>query len=116
MMVAEKDPAVKKTLTVEEVFRKAELERRVQELVEKAVRDRASMLAGAKAEGKVEGMVEAKQDAVLRYLEKRFGDVICGDKIRRIKDVETLDRLFESLVDAGTLEEAEEVISRVLPQ
>jgi len=108
MVVAGKDPGVKKALTVEEVFRRAELEHLVQELVEKAARDRASMVAGAK--------VEAKQDAVLRYLEKRFGGVMCENKIRQVKDAETLDRLFDSLLDAGSPEEAEEVISRVLPQ
>lgn len=111
-MTGEKSQPAKKKLTVEEVFRRAELERRVQELVEKAVRDRISMVAAAKAEG----MVEAKQEAVLWYLKKRFGGVACGDKIRQVKDVETLDRLFDSLLDAGTPEEAEEVISRVLSQ
>lgn len=119
-MTGEKSQPAKKPLTVEEVFRRAELERRVQELVEKAVRDRISMVAGAKAEGKAEGraegMVEAKQEAVLWYLKKRFGGVACRDKIRQVKDAETLDRLFDSLLDAGTPEEAEEVVSRVLPQ
>jgi hypothetical protein len=85
-------------------------------LVEKAIRDRISMVAAAKAEGRAEGMVEAKQEAVLWYLKKRFGGVACRDKIRQVKDVETLDRLFDSLLDAGTPEEAEEVISRMLPQ
>lgn len=105
-MTDEKSQPVKKPLTVEEVFRRAELERRVQELVEKAVRDRISMVAAAKAEG----MVEAKQEAVLWYLKKRFGGVTCENKIRQVKDAETLDRLFDSLLDAGTPEEAEEVI------
>lgn len=111
-MIAEKNPAIKKALTVEEVFRKAELERRIHELEEKAVRDRISMVAGAKAEG----IIEAKQDAILWYLKKRFGGVTCESKIRQVKNVKTLDRLFDSLPDAGTQEEAEEVISRVLPQ
>lgn len=119
-MAAEKNRATEKALTVGEVFRRAELERRVQELVEKAARDRASMLAGAKAEGraegKAEGMVEAKQDAVLRYLKKRFGGVACGDRIRQVRDVETLDRFFDGLLDAATPEEAGEVISRILSQ
>jgi hypothetical protein len=61
-------------------------------------------------------MVEAKQDAVLRYLKKRFGNVTCENKIRQVKDVETLDRLFDSLLDVEIPEEAEEVISRVLLQ
>lgn len=107
-MAAGKDRATERPLTAEEALRKAELECRVQELVEKAARDRISMVVAAK--------VEAKQDAVLRYLEKRFGGVACEGKIRRKRDVETLDRLFESLIDAGTLEEAGEAISRVLPQ
>jgi len=41
---------------------------------------------------------------------------MCEKKIRQVKGVETLDRLFDSLLDAGTPEEAEEAISRVLPQ
>ncbi|GEA15493.1 hypothetical protein E308F_17370 [Moorella sp. E308F] len=117
-MIAEKNPAIKKALTVEEVFRKSELERRLYELREKAIRDEISMVAGAKAEGKaegrVEGMVEAKQDAVLRYLKKKFGSVTFENKIRQMRDVEILDRLFDSVLDAGTPEEVEEVISRVL--
>ena len=44
-MAAEKNRAAEKSLTVEEVFRRAELKRRVQELVEKAARDRVSMVA-----------------------------------------------------------------------
>ncbi|PRR74510.1 hypothetical protein [Neomoorella humiferrea] len=88
-MTGEKSQPAKKNLTVEEVFRRAELERRVQELVEKAVRDRISMVAAAKAEGRAEGMMEAKQEAVLWYLKKRFGGVACGDKIRQVKDAET---------------------------
>ncbi|AEG15159.1 Conserved hypothetical protein CHP01784 [Desulfofundulus kuznetsovii DSM 6115] len=110
-VIAEKNPAIKKALTVEEVFRKSELERRLYELREKAIRDEISMVAGAKAEG----MAEAKQGAVIRYLKKKFG-IDYEDKIRQVKDVGTLDELFDSLLDAGTPEEAGEIIARVLPQ
>jgi len=125
-MIAEKNPAIKKALTVEEVFRKNELERRLYELREKAIRDEISMVAAAKAEGRaegkaegraegrVEGMVEAKQDTIIRYLKKRFGGVTCENKIRQVRNVEILDRLFDSVLDAGTPEEVEEIISHVL--
>ncbi len=110
-VIAEKNPAIKKALTVEEIFRKDEAERRLYELREKAIHDEVSMIAGAKAEG----MVEAKQDTIIRYLKKRFG-TDCETRIRQVKDVGTLDELFDSLLDAGTPEEAGEIIARVLPQ
>jgi len=43
-------------------------------------------------------VVEAKQDTILRYLEKRFGGTACGDKIWQVKDAETLDRLFSEVL------------------
>jgi len=120
LMLAEKNPAIKKALTVEEIFKKSDLERRLYELREKAIRDEISRVADAeergKAEGRAEGRAEGLQDSIIRFLQKRFKAGHLSDKVRQIADIQALDSLYDSLLDAATPEEAAEIVSRALPQ
>ncbi|QGG47214.1 Rpn family recombination-promoting nuclease/putative transposase [Heliorestis convoluta] len=59
--IAMENPAIKKAVTIEQAFMKSNIERRIYELREKAVRDEISALAGAKEEGKAEGRKEGIQ-------------------------------------------------------
>ncbi|BAF60639.1 hypothetical protein PTH_2458 [Pelotomaculum thermopropionicum SI] len=119
-MLAEKNPAIKKALTVEEIFKKSELERRLYELREKAIWDHVSMMADAeergRAEGRAKGRTEGIQDSIIRYLQKRFKAGSLADRVRQITDAETLSRLYDRLLEAETPEEAAEIISRAVPQ
>jgi predicted transposase/invertase (TIGR01784 family) len=58
--IAMENPAIRKALTVEEMFWRSKRERRIYELQEKALRERLSALAEATAEGEA----RAKQDAI----------------------------------------------------
>lgn len=105
-MLAEKNPAIKKALTIEEIFKKDETERRLYELREKAIRDEISMVQGARA--------ESKQEAIIRYLQKRLKASGLEGRIRQVTDIEILDGLYDKLLDAETPEEAAEIVSSVL--
>ncbi|WP_353928847.1 PD-(D/E)XK nuclease family transposase [Desulfofundulus kuznetsovii] len=100
-------PGLKKALTIEEIFKKSEKERRLYELREKAIRDEISMVAGAKAEG--------VRESIIRFVRKRFKSV-SGElqaKIKQITDIEALERLYDELLDAETPEQAAEIVSRM---
>ena len=63
-------------------------------------------------EGRQAGSVEAKQDAICKYLVKRFGakpDELIS-KVREMTRLEILDGVMEDLFAAGTLEEAKAII------
>ncbi|MDI6813286.1 MAG: Rpn family recombination-promoting nuclease/putative transposase, partial [Desulfitobacteriaceae bacterium] len=121
-MIVEKNPAIKKALTIEEIFKKDEAEFRLYELRQKAIHDEVSMVAGAKAEGRAEGRVEGRaegmvvkaQDNIIRYLKKKKFGAGYENRVRQVKDIRTLDELFDALLDAGTREEAEEAVARIL--
>jgi len=112
-MIAEKNPAIKKALTIEEIFRKSDAELRLYELREKALHDEATMVAGARAEGRAEGRIEGLQDSIIWLLQKRFGNGYEA-RIRQVKDVGTLGELFDALLDAETPKEANETVARIL--
>lgn len=109
-MLAEKNPAIKKALTIEEIFKKDETERRLYELREKAIRDEISMVAGAKEEGKAEGL----RDSIARYLRKRFKVSNIEGRIRQITDIQTLNKIYDKLLDAEAPEDAVKIVSEVL--
>jgi len=109
-MIAKKNPAIKKALTIEEIFRKSDAELRLYELREKALHDEATMMAGARAEG----MIVKAQDNIIRYLKKKKFGAGYENRVRQVKDIRTLDELFDALLDAGTREEAEEAVARIL--
>jgi predicted transposase/invertase (TIGR01784 family) len=112
-VIAEKNPAIKKALTIEEIFRKSDAELRLYELREKALHDEATMVAGARAEGRAEGRIEGLQDSIIWLLQKRFGNGYEA-RIRQVKDVGTLGELFDALLDAETPKEANETVARIL--
>ncbi|SHI85429.1 protein of unknown function [Desulfofundulus thermosubterraneus DSM 16057] len=100
-------PGLKKALTIEEIFKKSEKERRLYELREKAIRDEISMVVGAKAEG--------VRESIIRFVRKRFKSVSSElqAKIKQITDIEALERLYDELLDAETPEQAAEIVSRM---
>ena len=68
-----------------------------------------------KAEGKVEGKAEAKQDAICKYLKRRFGPESAGlrQKVQKMTTLEVLDGVMEELFAVNTLEEARVIIMEV---
>ncbi len=58
--IAMENPAIRKALTVEEMFWKSERERRIYELQEKALREKLSALAEARAEGEAGGGIKGE--------------------------------------------------------
>jgi predicted transposase/invertase (TIGR01784 family) len=111
--IAMENTAIRKALTVEEMFWQNEKERRIYELQEKALRERLSALAEAMAEGEARGEARAKQDDICKFMERRFrADTFSlRQKVREITSPEVLDQILEGLFTAGTLEEAQSVIN-----
>ena len=62
--IAERHLAIKKTLTVEDIFLQDEQERRLYELREKALHDQVSMIAGARKEGQEEKALDTARTAL----------------------------------------------------
>jgi hypothetical protein len=62
--------------------------------------------------GLVKGRAEAKQDAICKYLRRRFGDASAGlqQEVREVTSLEVLDGVMEELFAANTLEEAVNII------
>lgn len=104
--------AIRKALTIEEMFWQNEKERRLYELREKAILEERSAIAGARVEGKIEGKIEKAQDAICKFLKKRFGSESdeLEKKVRQITDLEILDHMYDGLLDAQTLEQAQNII------
>ena len=115
--IAMENPAIRKALTVEEMFWQSEKERRIYELQEKALHERLSALAEARAEamaeGEARGEARAKQDDICKFLEKRFRADTSGlqQKVHQTSKLEVLDRILEELFSASTLEEAKGIIN-----
>jgi predicted transposase/invertase (TIGR01784 family) len=122
--IAMENPAIQKAMTIEEIFWKSEKERRLYELREKAIREEFSALVEARAEGeakgkvkgKVEGKVEGKVDTICKLLNKRFKGASSHlqAKVSEIKNLEILDLIFEDLIDAAVLSDAQDIIGRYL--
>jgi len=66
----------------------------------------------AEMRGLIKGRAEAKQDAICKYLKRRFGDASAGlqKKVREITSLEVLDGVMEELFAANTIEEARAII------
>jgi len=62
--------------------------------------------------GEARGRVEAKQDAICKFLSKRFKADTAGlqQKIQQIDSLEALDNVMEELFAANTLKEAKRII------
>jgi hypothetical protein len=62
--------------------------------------------------GRAEGEARGRQDAICKYLKRRFGDASAGlqQKVREMTSLEVLDSVMEELFAANTLEEAGDII------
>lgn len=74
--------------------------------------ERAEAEARGRAEGKVEGKVEKAQDAICKYLKRRFGPASeeLQRVVRGVTSLDVLDGVMEELFAADTLEEARAII------
>ncbi len=110
------NPGIRKALTIEEIFLKDKIERRLYELREKAVRDEISMLAGARAEGEAKGIAKGRADAICMFLDVRFGEASqeLQRKVRSISKLEALDRIINRIYTATSLEDAEAIIDNAV--
>jgi len=90
------------------------LEITLAEMEEKALlKGRAEGKAEGKAEGRIEGEVIKAQDAICKYLKKRFGDTSADlqQKIKEVTSLEVLDSIMEELFASNTWEEAQTIIN-----
>lgn len=103
-VIAMNNPAIRKALTIEEIFKADAQERRLYEMREKAFLDEISNVAGAKAEGKAED--------ICQYLEARFGaeSQSLQDTIRMITDLNTLNQMTPRIFVVNHLDEAKAII------
>ena len=116
--IAMENPAIRKALTVEEMFWQSEKERRIYELQEKALHERLSALAEAMAEGEARGEAKAKQDDICKFMARRFGIALSEilPKVKQMTNLEILDHVMEELFAANTVEEAHAIIHDGLSQ
>jgi predicted transposase/invertase (TIGR01784 family) len=110
--LAMSNPAIRKALTIEEMFKADSQERRLYEMREKAYLDELSNVTGARAEGKIEGRVEA----IEQYLDARFGSdsQALQETIRSITNLDTLNRIMNKIFLASSLDEAKAIIRDIL--
>ena len=106
--IAMENAAIRKALTIEEMFWQSEKERRLYELQEKAILEERSAIVEARAEGRA----EAKQDDICKFMTRRFG-IAPGEimpKIKQMTNLAILDHVIEELFAANTVEEAQAII------
>ena len=114
--IAMENAAIRKALTIEEMFWQSEKERRFYELREKAILEERSAIVEAKAEGETigeaRGRVEKTQEAICKFMTRRFG-IAPGEimpKVKQMTNLEILDHVMEELFAANTVEEAQAII------
>ncbi|KLU62288.1 hypothetical protein CEB3_c13320 [Peptococcaceae bacterium CEB3] len=98
------NPAIRKALTIEEMFKADARERRLYEMREKAFLDEISNVAGAK--------VEAKAEDICQLLEARFGNESHSlqDIVRGISNVDVFNQLTPGIFLVGSLDEAKALV------
>ena len=106
--LAMSNPAIRKALTIEAMFKADASERRLYEMREKAYLDEISNVAGAKTEGRVEGSI----DDICKYLEAYFGaeSQALQDIVRNITDLDTLSRMIPQIFLVASFDEAKAII------
>ncbi|MDR3601663.1 MAG: Rpn family recombination-promoting nuclease/putative transposase [Desulfosporosinus sp.] len=110
------NPAIRKALSIEEIFKADAHERRLYEMREKAFLDEISNVEGAKAEGKAEGEAKGKiqmaQDAICQYLDAHFGaeSQLLQDTVRSITDLNALSQIMNRIFIVNQLDEAKALI------
>lgn len=96
------NPAFRKTITTEDIFKADAQERRLYEMKEKAYLDAGARIETAEKKGIAKGKAVGKSEAVCQYLEARFGvdSQALQDTIRLSTDLDTLNqitnRIFKS--------------------
>ena len=107
--IAMENQAIKKAMTIEDMFYKSAMERRLCELREKALLDELSMMDGARAEGEA----KAKQDAIIKFMATRFkaDPPSVKEKVQVLTDLETLDGVLTKLFATDSVGKAMEIIS-----
>jgi len=78
--------------------------------------DYYSAMKTAEARGEARGKIKAKQDAIGKFLAKRFGQVSAEiqAKIQQLTGLETLDRVMGELFAASSPAEARRIIEEGL--
>jgi len=105
------NPAIRKALSIEEIFKADAQERRLYEMREKAFLDEISNVEVAKAEKKAKGILMA-QDAICQFLEVRFGaeSQPLQDTVRSITDLNVFSRIMYRIFIVNKLDEAKALI------
>ena len=80
------------------------------------IRDRAEGKAEGIAIGEAKGKAEMAHEAICMYLEVRFGDASqdLQQQIKKIRELEVLDKIINEIYKASSLEEAEINIARLM--
>ena len=90
------------------------MEQSMQVLQWQAEAERRGKLEGrmeGNLEGKLEGKVEGKLEDILRALSRRFPNEVVvqlAEQIKSIRDMDTLDRLFDTALTVASLDEFRE--------
>jgi predicted transposase/invertase (TIGR01784 family) len=110
-VIAMSNPAIRKALSIEEIFKADAQERRLYEMREKAFLDEISNVEVAKAEKKAKGILMA-QDAICQFLEVRFGaeSQPLQDTVRSITDLNVFSRIMYRIFIVNKLDEAKALI------
>ena len=114
------NPAIRKALTIEEIFKADAQERRLYEMREKAFLDEISNVAGAKAEGIAEGKAEGEanmaKNVICRSLEAHFGaeSQALQETVRTITNLDTLNRIIDRIFGVKHLDDAKALIQASL--
>jgi hypothetical protein len=82
------------------------IERGIEKGIEKGI-------ALGEARGEIKGKIHGKQDAIRRFLARRFGEKSTGlqQKISQMTNLDVLDHVLEELFAANTLEEATAIVN-----
>lgn len=114
--LAMSNPAIRKALTIEEMFKADASERRLYDMREKAYLDEISNVAGAKKEGETKAIIRN----ICQFLEARFGaeSQTVQDIVRGTTDLNVLNRIVPQIFMVASLDEANVLLrdSGVFPQ
>ena len=115
--IAQNNLAIKKALTIEEIFRQIDLERRLYDLREKAIRDEISSREGARQEGLDEGKNVGERETLRKsintFLNIRFAatSLELQKKVNKITDIGILNDILSKIFAANSQEDAKRIIS-----
>jgi len=110
--LAMSNPAIRKALTIEEMFKADAQERRLYEMREKAFLDEISNVAGAKEEGEAKGRI----DDICKFLEARFGaeSQALQDIVRDMTDLDVFIQIIPQIFMVASVDEAKSLIQNCM--